>query len=69
MLYIEAVVCKENLPLPTNRDTRQTVSVDAEAPSSQETGQVHAPTVSLPKGGGAIRGTGERFSVNPVTGT
>jgi RHS repeat-associated protein len=26
-------------------------------------------TISLPKGGGAIRGIGEKFSVNPVTGT
>jgi hypothetical protein len=27
------------------------------------------PTISLPKGGGAIRGMGEKFSANPVTGT
>ncbi len=27
------------------------------------------PAVTLPKGGGAIRGIGEKFSVNPVTGT
>lgn len=27
------------------------------------------PTVSLPKGGGAITGMGEKFSMNPVTGT
>src|SRR5271170_3763415 len=26
------------------------------------------PQVSLPKGGGAIRGIGEKFSANPVTG-
>src|SRR5215212_7984024 len=26
-------------------------------------------TISLPKGGGAIRGMGEKFSANPVTGT
>ena len=25
--------------------------------------------ISLPKGGGAIRGMGEKFAVNPVTGT
>ena len=25
--------------------------------------------ISLPKGGGAIRGIGEKFSANPVTGT
>ena len=27
------------------------------------------PSIDLPKGGGAIRGIGEKFSVNPVTGT
>ena len=27
------------------------------------------PTASLPKGGGAIRGMGEKFAVNPVVGT
>ena len=27
------------------------------------------PAVSLPKGGGAMRGIGEKFSANPVTGT
>ena len=30
---------------------------------------VSAPTISLPKGGGAIRGIGEKFASNPVTGT
>src|SRR2546426_5283232 len=28
-----------------------------------------APSISLPKGGGAIRGMGEKFGANPVTGT
>src|SRR5438270_4029151 len=27
------------------------------------------PTIALPKGGGAIRGIGEKFAANPVTGT
>jgi hypothetical protein len=30
---------------------------------------VPAPAISLPKGGGAIRGIGEKFAANPVTGT
>jgi RHS repeat-associated protein len=30
---------------------------------------VAAPQVELPKGGGAIRGMGEKFAANPVTGT
>ena len=28
-----------------------------------------APSISLPKGGGAIRGIGEKFTANPLTGT
>src|SRR5215210_4899959 len=27
------------------------------------------PSIQLPKGGGAIRGIGEKFGANPVTGT
>src|SRR5881296_3890202 len=27
------------------------------------------PSISVPKGGGAIRGMGEKFAANPVTGT
>jgi hypothetical protein len=30
---------------------------------------VAAPTISLPKGGGAIRDIDEKFAANPVTGT
>ncbi len=35
----------------------------------EEKKQISAPQISLPKGGGAIRGIGEKFQVNPVTGT
>jgi hypothetical protein len=31
--------------------------------------QFSAPSLSLPKSGGAIRGIGEKFAANPVTGT
>src|ERR687898_58966 len=34
-----------------------------------EDGMVSAPAIALPKGGGAIRGIGEKFAANPVTGT
>ena len=37
--------------------------------SNTDTFTVRAPAVSLPKGGGAIRGMGEKFAANPVTGT
>src|SRR5436190_18232016 len=30
---------------------------------------VSIPSISLPKGGGALRGIGEKFAANPVTGT
>ncbi|HKX27954.1 MAG TPA: SpvB/TcaC N-terminal domain-containing protein [Blastocatellia bacterium] len=36
---------------------------------SAKTSQFSAPSISLPKGGGAIRGIGEKFAANPVTGT
>lgn len=36
---------------------------------SKGAGEHHAPLISLPKGGGAIRGIGEKFTANPVTGT
>ena len=43
-----------------------------EAATGSEDGSqfaVTAPTLTLPKGGGAIRGIGEKFAANPVTGT
>jgi RHS repeat-associated protein len=57
--------------------TNETGSKDADmkesrAPQSsgeREKNAFAAPTISLPKGGGAIRGIGEKFAANPVTGT
>lgn len=37
--------------------------------SEKEPNPFTAPSVSLPKGGGAISGIGEKFGVNPVNGT
>src|SRR5712675_1817271 len=37
--------------------------------NNEETRSSPMPTISLPKGGGAIRGMGEKFAANPVTGT
>ena len=36
---------------------------------SQKSKMIETPSISLPKGGGAIQGMGENFSANPVTGT
>jgi len=35
----------------------------------EEQPKVAAPSIALPKGGGAIRSMGEKFAANPVTGT
>lgn len=41
-----------------------------ETPNREEAPQgPSAPSISLPKGGGAIRSLGEKFAANPVTGT
>jgi RHS repeat-associated protein len=37
--------------------------------SSQESSAFTSPQITLPKGGGAIRGIGEKFTANAVTGT
>src|SRR6476646_4877651 len=49
---------------------------DAQRSSGDDQGQAPpsgsaaaAPAIQLPKGGGAIRGIGEKFAANPVTGT
>lgn len=69
--------------LPTNINTiiiqeRDQGGKLAEGSASQRSEQrgvsddkfaVRAPSITLPKGGGAIRGIGEKFAANPVTGT
>src|SRR5947208_8104509 len=42
---------------------------DVKSNAGPQSGAVVAPSISLPKGGGAIRGIGEKFAANPVTGT
>ena len=39
------------------------------AENTQGAEPLSAPAINLPKGGGAIRGIGEKFAANPVTGT
>ena len=58
------------LPEPTR--SRHSTGVEGSAP--KETGPARPesaapPSISLPKGGGALRGIGEKFAANPVTGT
>lgn len=45
------------------------VPTEETAKASEEKQGVSAPAITLPKGGGAIHGIGEKFAANPVTGT
>jgi len=49
-----------------SEQAQSTGSADAK---NQTNGAGPLPAISLPKGGGAIRGIGEKFAANPVTGT
>ena len=41
---------------------------DSEVPAGKGNEKIsNSPTINLPQGGGAIRGIGEKFSVNPAT--
>jgi hypothetical protein len=51
--------------MPASRSSRRASTPSVEAPG----GLASLPRPSLPKGGGAIRGIGEKFAANPVTGT
>lgn len=48
---------------------RRDANVTAEPRASGEGARISSPAISLPKGGGAIRGIDEKFTVNPATGT
>ena len=44
-------------------------SDSARSAPGQQSFSISAPAINVPKGGGAIRGMGEKFAANPVTGT
>jgi len=47
----------------------QKAATNASRQDSSNASSNPLPAISLPKGGGAIRGIGEKFAANPVTGT
>src|SRR5260370_39109200 len=51
--------------MPENRNSAGASTTE----STEQSFSVSAPQIGLPKGGGAIRGIGEKFSANPATGT
>jgi RHS repeat-associated protein len=59
-----------NGAFPEGRAARgQNSPVDQQAVPAGDKFGVSAPQITLPKGGGAISGIGEKFAANPVTGT
>jgi len=52
-------------PLTLGNQSRESGNKEAATDKSSSV----SPNISLPKGGGAIRGIGEKFAANPVTGT
>jgi hypothetical protein len=54
---------EEGAPGPAGAESGTTTA------DSTQTGQSLLPTLTVPRGGGAIRGIGEKFSVNAATGT
>ncbi len=47
----------------------QNAATNSSSQGSANAGSNPLPSISLPKGGAAIRGMGEKFAANPVTGT
>ena len=55
---------------PSSSNGPASISQDLATGSGvSDAGGERIPSISLPKGGGAIRGIGEKFAANPVTGT
>ena len=50
-------------------DTKTSNQYQQGKATSEEQKLASPPSISLPKGGGAVRGIGEKFAANPVTGT
>src|SRR5262245_60027006 len=55
-------------PARSHEARRAAAAASASAAPMGPAGFATAPVLSLPKGGGAIRGIGEKFAANPVTG-
>lgn len=51
------------------REGNHPPSAEGEEQRLADREQIATPSISLPKGGGAIHGMGEKFAANPVTGT
>ena len=59
---------QKNLDSASNGNTNSFISLDAGA-AKTKSNAIEVPSITLPKGGGAIKGIDEKFSVNAVNGT
>ena len=55
--------------MPNDQRQATTDQTASNGESSPKPNQISPPSISLPKGGGAIRGVDEKFQVNPATGS
>jgi RHS repeat-associated protein len=55
--------------LDSSNNNSSAFATGAQAPEEDKSYFAPPPAISLPKGGGAIKGMGEKFAANPVTGT
>ena len=60
---------KETVAQDRNQNPGENNDAANKAAADQSGSTSSVPSISLPKGGGAIRGIGEKFAANPVTGT
>jgi RHS repeat-associated protein len=52
-----------------NKSIQRNVTHPEKNSTEKQSHLINPPSISLPKGGGAIKGIGEKFAANPVTGT
>ena len=57
----------QRMPAPTQNQNAP--AQDAGRPTTENSPKIKHHQITLPKGGGAISGIGEKFQANPVTGT
>jgi RHS repeat-associated protein len=60
---------KKVKPVSPKQSVQQQPGGEQSAPQGKKNDNGPQPIVQLPKGGGAIKGIGEKFEANPVTGT
>src|SRR6266540_4587453 len=60
---------KTNERIPSNSNDIYSPASTGQQDKPERGGGMVIPSLSLPKGGGAIRGIGEKFAANPVTGS